>query len=228
MGSASAVAGSARYVIVVHSEAVSPPAAKPPTGNHPVREARMRSANDVTRGGTETKMSESARASAVPTLCRLPVMMPAGTPTSVARSRAVAPSRAVFQARSATSWRTGRPYFTDSPKIEPHGAAQPVAVARVERTIESETVTLGRGDSGIEVERVDRIAGCRLDQHQRRRRDDEHEQHREEQAAKQIGHADYLAAASVSALQSRCGTSGAGVGLRTFGEVASVTREATK
>ena len=103
IGSASAVAGSARYVIVVHSDVESPPAANPPTGNHPVRDARRRSANDVTRGGTETKMSESARASAVPRLRRLPVMMPAGTPTSVARSRAVAPSSAVFQARSATS-----------------------------------------------------------------------------------------------------------------------------
>ncbi len=146
----------------------------------------MRSANDVTRGGTETKMRESARASAVPKLCRLPVMMPSGHTDECGEEQ----SRGTEQRRLPCAFGhelADRPAVLHRlPEIEPHGAAQPGAVACEERAIESEAVTLGRGDSRIEVERVDRIAGGSLDQHQRRRRDDEHEQHREEQATKQV------------------------------------------
>ena len=176
------------------------------------------------------KMSESARTSAVPTLRRLPVMMPAGIPTSVARISAVAPRSAVFHARSATSCRTGRPVLDRFAEIEPHGAAQPVAVAR------EATGDRVRGDDARPRRPRDRDRTRRPNRRARPRPASAPPTRRRTRAAprragapKQIGHAgDYLAAASVSALQSSCGASGAGVGLRTLGEVASVTREATK
>ena len=75
--------------------------------------------NDVTSDGTDTNTNEIVLASVVSALCRLPVKIPAGIPTSVAMKSAVAPSSAVFGARSVTSCATGRRYFNDSPRSNP-------------------------------------------------------------------------------------------------------------
>lgn len=90
-------------------------------------------------------------------------------------------------------------------------------------------MTFGGGDGRIDIEPIEGIAGCGFDQEERRRRDQEHEKRGDQDAANDVAQPHcYRATASVSALQSKLGACGTGVGLATRGDVASVTRGATK
>ena len=71
-------------------------------------------------------------------------------------------------------------------QIEPHGAAQPVAVAREQGPIETQTLPLGGSNRGIDIERVERIAGRGLDEKQGGRRDRHDEHNGKRQPPKEI------------------------------------------
>ena len=138
MGSASAIAGSARYGSNTTNDVVSPDM----TGTRRretirVRAARSSSANDVTSGGTETQTSDSARAT---------------------RGRAIASAagddagrhadeRRQSQRRHAEQRGSRRALGDELPhgpavlhriaQIESRGAAQPLDVSNEQRPIES-------------------------------------------------------------------------------------------
>ena len=69
---------------------------------------------------------------------------------------------------------------------EPHGAAQPAAVAREQGSIETQTMPLGRRNRGIDIKRVERIAGRGLDKKQCGRRHGNYEHNGKRQPPKQI------------------------------------------
>ncbi len=158
----------------------------PPTGNHPVRAARSRSTNDVTSGGIETQRERQSADDGGCGVAAAAGEDAGGMPMSVASSSAVAPRSAVIDARSTTSCSNRAAVLDRFAQIEPHGAAQPVAVAREQWPIETQTMPLGGSNRGIEIERVERIAGRGLDQQQGGRRDRNDEHNGKRQPAKEI------------------------------------------
>ena len=110
-GRAMAVAGTSAWRSTSATSRCSPlpTEAMPPMGSQPVRAATNTRNNDVSSGGSDRHTSDASSIAVVKIpRGRVPVMMPSGSPISVAMASAAAARRAVLAARSGIRSATGR------------------------------------------------------------------------------------------------------------------------